>query len=80
MDKANRLEHSDRHNNAFYLSLSDGENDKKFHSISCYSFFLTLHILSSRPCFSAEGQDPHNEFPRYDTKRSDCEVPVILGI
>ena len=32
-------------------------------------------------CTSAEGEDPsHNECPRYDTKQSDGEVPVMLGL
>ena len=32
-------------------------------------------------CFSAEGQDPlPNECPRYDTKQSDSEVPVMLEL
>ena len=29
-------------------------------------------------CTSAEGQDPTNEYPVYDTKQSDGEVPVML--
>ena len=46
---------------------------------------LTLCIAQSAGAveytyfFSAEGYDPYNECPRYDTKKSDCEVPVILG-
>ena len=31
-------------------------------------------------CFSAEGKTPTNECPRYDTKQSDGEVPVILEL
>ena len=32
-------------------------------------------------CTSAEGYDPpHNECRGYDTKQSDGEVPVILGL
>ena len=29
---------------------------------------------------SSEGLDPRNECPGYDTKQSDGEVPVILGL
>ena len=31
-------------------------------------------------CTSAEEWDPYNECPRYDTKQSDGEVPVILEL
>ena len=31
-------------------------------------------------CTSAEGWDPPNECPEYDTKQSDDEVPVMLGL
>ena len=31
-------------------------------------------------CPSAEGYNPHNECPRYDTKQSDVEIPVMLGL
>ena len=31
-------------------------------------------------CFSAEGWDSSNECPGYDTKQSDAEVPVMLGL
>ena len=32
-------------------------------------------------CTSAEGYPPPtNECPRYDTKQSDSEVPVMLGL
>ena len=31
-------------------------------------------------CFSAEGLRPPNECPGYDTKQSDGEVPVMLGL
>ena len=32
-------------------------------------------------CFSAEGQDtPPNEYPGYDTKQSDGEVPVMMEL
>ena len=32
-------------------------------------------------CTSAEGWDPHpNEYPGYDTKQSNGEVPVMLGL
>ena len=31
-------------------------------------------------CSSAEGYDLPNECPRYDTKQSDGEVPVMLGL
>ena len=32
-------------------------------------------------CTSAEGKDPNpNECPRYDTKQSDGEVPVMLEL
>ena len=31
-------------------------------------------------CISAEGYDPAIEYPRYDTKQSDGEVPVMLEL
>ena len=31
-------------------------------------------------CFSVEGQDFSNECPRYDTKQSDGEAPVMLEL
>ena len=31
-------------------------------------------------CLFAEGQDPHNEYPGYDTKQFDGEVPGMLEI
>ena len=31
-------------------------------------------------CIAAEGQDFPNECPRYDTKQSDSEVPVMLEL
>ena len=31
-------------------------------------------------CTSAEGEDPTNECPGYDTQQSDGEVPGILGL
>ena len=31
-------------------------------------------------CFSAEGKSTSNECPRYDTKQSDGEVPVMLEL
>ena len=31
-------------------------------------------------CFSAEGGDPRNKFPRYDTKQSDGKIPVMLDL
>ena len=31
-------------------------------------------------CFSAEGLDPPNECPGYDTKQSDGEVPAVLEL
>ena len=31
-------------------------------------------------CFSAEGQDPPNEYPGYNSKQSDGEVPVMLKL
>ena len=31
-------------------------------------------------CFSVEGLDPTNECPVYDTKQSDGEVPIMLGL
>ena len=31
-------------------------------------------------CFSAEGEDSPNECPRYDTKQSDGEIPVMLEL
>ena len=31
-------------------------------------------------CFSAEGVRPPNECPRYDTKQSDGDVPVMLDL
>ena len=31
-------------------------------------------------CFSAEGLNPPNECPGYDTKQSDDEVPAVLGL
>ena len=31
-------------------------------------------------CISTEEQDPPNEFPGYDTKQSDGEVPVMLEL
>ena len=39
-------------------------------------------VVKYTDCFSAEGLDPslHNEYPRYDTKQSDGEVPVILEL
>ena len=46
---------------------------------------LTLCIAQSAgaeeytDCTSAEEQDPTNECPRYVTKQSDDEVPVMLG-
>ena len=31
-------------------------------------------------CTSAEGKTPTNEYPGYDTKQSDGEVPVMLEL
>ena len=31
-------------------------------------------------CISALREDPPNEYPEYDTKQSDGEVPVMLGL
>ena len=31
-------------------------------------------------CISAEGKDPLNKCPGYDTKQSDSEVPVMLEL
>ena len=31
-------------------------------------------------CTSVQGSEPPNECPGYDTKQSDGEVPVILGL
>ena len=31
-------------------------------------------------CFSAEGQEPPNECPGYDTKQFDGEVPAVLEL
>ena len=31
-------------------------------------------------CFSIEGLDHPNEYPAYDTKQSDSEVPVMMEL
>ena len=31
-------------------------------------------------CIAAEGLDTSSECPRYDTKQSDCEAPVMLEL
>ena len=47
---------------------------------------LTIKIAQSAgaieytDCTSAERYPPPNERPRYDTKQSDGEVPVMLGL
>ena len=37
-------------------------------------------VVEYTDCFSTEGWDSFNEFPEYDTKQSDGEVPVMLDI
>ena len=42
---------------------------------------LSAGTLEYTDCFSAEGKNhPPNECPKYDTKLSDGEVPVILEL
>ena len=44
---------------------------------------LVAHSLGGvehTDCFSAEGKTPHNDYPGYDTKQSDGEVPVMLEL
>ena len=31
-------------------------------------------------CTSAEGEDPHNECPKYDSKQFDGEIPTMLEL
>ena len=46
------------------------------------AFFLALWAgaIEYTDCFSAEGLDSSNECPRYDTKQSNGEVPVLWGM
>ena len=45
-----------------------------------YIFAQLAGTVEYTDCFSAEGGDPRNEYPGYDTKQSDGEVPVILEL
>ena len=51
---------------------------------SNHSNHLHIYIVQSAEtveytdCTSAEGKTPTNECPDYETKQSDCEVPIIL--
>ena len=39
-----------------------------------------LGLLNTPTASLQRGKIPPNEFPVYDTKQSDCEVPVMLEI
>ena len=41
---------------------------------------LSAGAVEYTNCASAEGKDPPHECPGYDTKQSDGEVPVMLGL
>ena len=42
---------------------------------------MLVAAISYTDCFSAEGvRHPSNEFPAYDSKQSDGEVPVMLEL
>ena len=43
-----------------------------------WSFAQSAEAVEYTDYFSAEGSDPPNECPVYDTKQSDVEVPVML--
>ena len=56
-----------------------------FQNIVWTSFLLLAQssgAVEYTDCISAEGKDPlpPNECPVYDTKQSDGEVPVMLGL
>ena len=48
---------------------------------TAYVAFLWLAQLAGAAeytnCISAKGEDSHNECPRYETKQSDDEAPVM---
>ena len=46
----------------------------------CARAKMNIGALQYTDCFSAEGQEPTNECPGYDTKQSDGEVPVMLEL
>ena len=58
--------------------------DRKLMAISTDNFSKYQKMIAItgaveyNDCISAEGQDPHNKCPRYDTKQSDGEAPVML--
>ena len=41
---------------------------------------LSAGAVEYTDCFSAKGWDPPNEYPGYDTKQSDGEVPAVQEI
>ena len=60
---------------------------KKSADISLNTMVIKIQLAQSAgaveytDCFSAEGvRPPPKECPRYDTKQSDGEVPVMLGL
>ena len=48
--------------------------------LNVFSFVQSAGTVEYTDCISAEGQDTSNEFPVYDTKQSDGEVPVMLKL
>ena len=49
-------------------------------SIPIYYIAGSAGAVEYTYCTSAEGYPPPNECPVYDTKQSDGEVPVMLGL
>ena len=50
-------------------------------NIFCLRFAHLAGAVEYTNCFSAEWQDPPpNEYPGYDTKQSDSEVPGMLEL
>ena len=56
-------------------------------SVNTLGKYTTLNIVAQSAgaveyihCISAEGQDSPNEYPGYDSKQSDSEVPVMLEL
>ena len=48
--------------------------------LSFIRFSQSAGAVEYTDCTSAEGEDPPNECPDYDTKQSGVEVPVMPGL
>ena len=50
--------------------------------LGLYRFYSPswLYSVEYSDCFSAGVRPPPNECPAYDTKQSDAELPVMLGL